>query len=446
MYSESSTFVANLVIGAGPAGLAVMKELKCNGLPFLGLESHEEIGGLWNIRNPQSPAYPNLTTNSSKSTTYLDKKAPHDWPSYFSQKDAYRYLIDFAERYTLSSEIRFNSKVTKIKKQDANLWSVYFTDRKSGQEHNITTNNLVVCTGVHTTSNKFVPLELQDKFNGSGIECIHSSQFKDPSSYAGQCVLIVGFGNSAADIATAVCTVAKRTLLSARSVPWVIPLWVLGLPADQFRGFANYTSIPFPIQNIVFHFLQRLYIGHPENLGLGPIHHDLLDCLPVSDRGLMRAIRQRRIRLCGPVDRVEGNAVSFKLRGEPVEAVDKVIFATGYKRDYPFLDDEFLQPLLQEDKAFPLLIFHPNQESLFFASEVSVPQGSWPLFAKQAQAIASYLKVEGRPGNNFYRFNDTRHRENPDYKGRIFRCEDRYHVDPNIYAKQIDRFCDWIRR
>ena len=445
MRSEGSKILSNIVIGAGPAGLAVMKELKSCGLPFLGLESHEEIGGLWNIRNPQSPAYLELTTNSSKSTTYLDQKAPLNWPSYLTHEKALRYLHDFAERHELKSQIRFCSEVTKITKAETDNWRVLFLDRRTGQKHTITSHTIAICTGVHTTRNKYIPKSLLDKFKGSEIDFIHSSHYADSAAYAGKRVLVVGFGNSAADIVTVVSAVAERTVLSARSVPWIIPLWVLGLPADRFRGYSNTLKIPFPIQNFVFHCLQRAYIGHPRNLGLGPIRHDLLDRLPVLDRGLRKAIRRSQIHLCGPSDRVEGRTVFFAREGDRFEDVDNIIFATGYERNYPFLEEEFLQPVLKDNSAFPFLIFHPTQKNLFFTSEVTVPQGSWPLFAKQAKAIVSYLEAENRPGKNFYRFNETRQREDPDFKGRIFCCEDRFHVDPNVYARHIDRFCDWIR-
>lgn len=434
-----------IVIGAGPAGLAVMQELKRNGIPFLGIESHDQIGGMWNIRNPQSPAYISLTTNSSKSTTYLDQTAPTSWPDYFSRQRAYQYLNDFTIRHGLSSSIRFNSSVNKVKKLDSGLWNVTCTDQNSGQEKNITAGKLVLCTGTHCKSNKSMPSELLEKFEGSGIDPIHSSQYKDPAPYVGKRVLLLGCGNSAADIATEISILAKSTVLSTRTVPWIIPLWVLGLPADKFRRFASMINIPFPIQNFFFHCLQRIYIGHPENLGLGEVHHDLLDHLPVSDRGLVKAIGQNRIRIYGAIERVDGNTVYFEGKRTTSEEIDNVIFATGYKRDYSFLDEQCKHPLRQEDNTFPLLIFHPVQKDLFFMSEVNVPQGSWPLFTKQAKVIASYLKAEIQPGHNFHFFNNARHKTNPDLKGKIFCAADRYHVDPDIYAKQLDRFCEWIR-
>ncbi len=435
----------HVVIGAGPAGLAVMKEFNHSGIPFLGIEAEHTVGGLWNICSPQSPAYLNLSTNSSKTTTYLDQKAPASWPSYFTHELALQYLQDYATRNKLLSSIRFRTKVINLKAVEQGLWSITLLDVNTGQQEHLTARKVVLCTGVHNKTNRFVPPGLLTALKDSVIDAIHSSQYKDPAQYTDRRVLLLGFGNSAADIATEISAVAKSTILSSRSVPWIIPLWILGMPADQFRSYATLMRVPFCIQNFVFHCLQRLYIGHPRKLGLGKARHDLLDRLPLSDRGLIKAIEQKRVCLRGPVQRINNNCIHFAGESETSEQVDKVIFATGYTRDYPFLHRKYKQPLLHEELPFPLLIFHPDHKNLFFTSEVNVPQGSWPLFTKQAQAIVAYLKAEQSPGDNFYRFNKARHETNPDLKGKLFRCADRYHVDPDLYARSIDRFCAWIR-
>ena len=423
-----------------------MKELKSHEIPFEAIESYKDVGGLWNIRNEDSPAYLNLTTNSSKSTTYLDQKAPASWPSYFSHEYALEYLNNFAERHQLLSNIRFSSRAERVEKVDSDRWKVYFTDRATGQMDNIVGHSVIVCTGIHCKQNQHVPREIAKILGESKIDFIHSSEYKENLSYTGKRVLVIGFGNSAADIATEISEVTDKTFISTRSVPWIIPLWVLGIPADQFRGSAGALNIPFAMQNWIFHRLQRWYIGHPRRLGLGDIHHDLLDRLPVMDRGIMDAIKQTRIKLYGPIEHIKGKSVFFAGESSGSEEVDHIILATGYKRTYPFLGADLIQPVIQEDVAFPMLIFHPEEQNLFFASEVNLPQGGWPLFMKQARAIASYLITERQPGQNFVHFNKNRKLDRLTYKGRIFRCEDRFHVDPDIYGKHLDNFYEWVKQ
>ena len=423
----------------------MMKELKGHGIRFEAIESYENVGGLWNIHNDNSPAYLSLTTNSSKGTTYLDQKAPASWPSYFSHEQALEYLNDFARRHQLLPNIHFSSRVDQVEKLDSDRWKVYFTDLTSGQRDSIVGHSVIVCTGIHSKQSQHIPRGIAKILDKSDIEFMHSSQYRDNLPYAGKRVLIVGFGNSAADIATEISEVTKRTLISTRSVPWIIPLWVLGVPADQFRGSAGALNIPFVIQNWIFHRLQRWYIGHPRRLGLGEIHHDLLDRLPVVDRGIMNAIRQGRIKLYGPIDRIESDLVFFSGESSGSEEVDHIILATGYERTYPFLSADLIEPVVQENRAFPMLIFHPEESNLFFASEVNLPQGGWPLFAKQAKAVASYLDAERQPGQNFVNFNKNRKLDRSTFKGRIFQCEDRFHVDPDVYGSHLDNFCRWVK-
>nr|MDJ0957089.1 NAD(P)-binding domain-containing protein [Arenicellales bacterium] len=262
-HSEDTSTLPNIIIGAGPAGLAMMKELKSHGIRFVALESYENVGGLWNISNDNSPAYLSLTTNSSKGTTYLDQKAPASWPSYFSHERALEYLNDFAGRHQLLPSIRFSSRVDRVEKVPSEHWKVHFTDRTTGQRDSIVGHSVIVCTGIHSKQGRHIPKGIAAILDKSVIDFIHSSQYRDKFQYVGKRVLVVGFGNSAADIATEISEVTKRTLISTRSVPWIIPLWVLGVPADRFRGSAGALNVPFVIQNWIFHRLQRWYIGHP---------------------------------------------------------------------------------------------------------------------------------------------------------------------------------------
>ena len=433
-----------IVIGAGAAGLAVAKELKCNAVPFQVFEAHDEIGGLWNRGNDGSPAYLNLVTNSSKSTTYLDKRAPAAWPSYFSQQSALKYLDDFAKRYQLESHIRFRCGVDRVESLGEDHWKISFQERGPGHRQSVEGRAIVVCTGLHRQQNGFIPDELLRAAAASEIGYIHSSAYRDNAPFTGKRVVVVGFGNSAADIATEVSEVAAETIVSTRSVPWIIPLWVLGLPADMIRKLTNRMRVPFAIQIKVFHLLQRIYVGHPDGFGLGAIEHDLLDRLPVSDRGIVKAIKTGRVRLRGPIRHITRTSVRFNGSGADEQHIDHLIFATGYNRVYPILGDDLVAPLADEKMAFPLLIFHPQDKSLLFTSEVNVPQGSWPIFASQAKAIVAYLKAAPRQGKNVLHFDRARKDYRYDLKGKLFRRADRFHVDPDIYTRRLQQFARWI--
>ena len=46
-----------LIIGAGPAGLTIAKELNQKNISYDHIEKHSDVGGLWDITNPGTPLY-----------------------------------------------------------------------------------------------------------------------------------------------------------------------------------------------------------------------------------------------------------------------------------------------------------------------------------------------------------------------------------------------------
>ena len=74
------------VIGAGPSGLATARNLQRRGIPWVGYELGDDVGGLWNIDGPRSTVYESAHLISSKRTTefaeYPMGDAVADYPSH----------------------------------------------------------------------------------------------------------------------------------------------------------------------------------------------------------------------------------------------------------------------------------------------------------------------------------------------------------------------------
>ncbi|HEV3299593.1 MAG TPA: NAD(P)-binding protein, partial [Planctomycetaceae bacterium] len=85
-----------LVVGAGPAGLAAMAELRRADVNCEGIEFHSQVGGIWDQSNPLSSVYDSLTTNTSRYTTHLGPPMPREWPDYPHHRQAHGYLERFA--------------------------------------------------------------------------------------------------------------------------------------------------------------------------------------------------------------------------------------------------------------------------------------------------------------------------------------------------------------
>ena len=127
-----------LVIGAGPAGLAIMAELSTRAVPFVCMEQSVDVGGMWDRHNnTTSPVYPSLNTNVSKFSMTLSKPfdMPDHWPSYVPHQLAHSYLQSFADRHSLKPNIRFSHRVQQCEFDSAaQRWHVRFTHGTDGVE------------------------------------------------------------------------------------------------------------------------------------------------------------------------------------------------------------------------------------------------------------------------------------------------------------------------
>ncbi len=86
-------------------------------------------------------------------------------------------------------------------------------------------------------------------------------------------MLVVGFGNSAIDIAVELSRVARSSMLSVRRGFHVIPKFILGRPLDQS---IVPTRFPFKLQRAILKFVLRLQQGDVTQYGLPKPDHELL--------------------------------------------------------------------------------------------------------------------------------------------------------------------------
>ncbi len=105
---------------------------------------------------------------------------------------------------------------------------------------------------------------------------IHSHSYIDPRTpldFAGKRILVVGLGNSAADIAVELSSKALDTTvtISTRSSAWIVPKYFAGKPADKYYHTSPY--IPFSWQRKFTQIMQPMTAGRPEDYGLPTPNH-----------------------------------------------------------------------------------------------------------------------------------------------------------------------------
>lgn len=370
-----------VVIGAGSTGLAVLRALGERGLAAEGLERGSRVGGLWRYENDNglSSAYASLRTNVSRlRMQYPSFPMPPTFGDFPHHTDMASYLGDYADAFGLRTRIRFGVTVERLERLPEEGWRITLDD---GTE--LRRRAVVVAVG-----HDWCP-RLPAHPGGFAGEVLHSHDYRTPERFAGRRVLVVGAGQSAAEIAVELCGHAARTGLSIRRGVHVIPRRLRGLPYDA-GDIAPANRLPWPLMN-------RLYAHEVEReLGAVPPSwpvpaHRLLEGIPTLSSELLPAVRRGAVVVRPAIERLEGKRVRFADGSD--EEFDAIVYATGYRISLPFLAPDLLAP---RGRRLPLYrrIVPPGLGGLFLAGFVDAPSGLLPLVETQGDWIAAVL--EGR--------------------------------------------------
>ena len=203
------------VIGAGPSGLVVCKELKQAGYDPICFERQARVGGvfLWAWDTLQM-------TSSSAHTTFSD--FPSKSPVTFWTKAEYlQYLEEYVDHFGIRRNIRLNTSVLEVKRthrEGGGGWTIRTSGARGDEAW--TVSNLFICCGTHARPVS-APVPGQDRYTG---RVMHTADYRTARAFSGQRVVLQGMGESGSDIALEIAKVAAQTHLSIRSRSgWVVP-------------------------------------------------------------------------------------------------------------------------------------------------------------------------------------------------------------------------------
>jgi cation diffusion facilitator CzcD-associated flavoprotein CzcO len=217
------------LIGAGPAGLAMGRRLLEEGVPFDWFEAGADVGGIWHADRPGSPAYETLVAVTSRHTLgYPDFPMPADYPDYPAWWQVRDYLRRYAEFYGLYDRITFGTAVTWAKPEGLG-WQVTLT---SGEFRFY--DGVIAAPGTSWQA-AFPSVPGVERFRG---QLWHSARYTSPAELAGRRILVMGIGNSAADIACDAARAGATVFLSVRRGREILPRHVDGVPTDALLSGA----------------------------------------------------------------------------------------------------------------------------------------------------------------------------------------------------------------
>lgn len=388
------------IIGGGPTGIGVGRELIEAGFEIDVYEAESDFGGVWNGDAPCGRTYRSLHLISPKFNTQVpDFPMPDDYPVYPSHQQMLAYIRSYAKAYGLYERAIFNAPVQSLK-PEGNLWRLV-----AGNGHEDVYPLVVVCNGLQR-----VPAfaEYPGQFTG---QVLHSSAYKAAQQLYDQRVLVIGGGNSGCDIAADLVNSASQVYHSTRRGYYYQPKFIDGQPTPQWmmelgNKFGSKEETLAYIQEVF-----RLAGFDGEDYGLPAPDYPLDGAHPVMNSQILYHIGHGSIVPKGDIASFDGNRVLF-VDGSEIE-VDVVLHATGFKRDFPFLDRE----LLEWKNGIPNLFLHAaprNHDNLLFMGFINTAAGLGDGLKTQGLFVRNYARAlfEHLPG--LQRFLAAKQADDPD--------------------------------
>jgi dimethylaniline monooxygenase (N-oxide forming) len=375
------------IIGAGSSGIAACQVLDARGIPFDCFEKGSAVGGNWRYENDNgmSSAYRSLHINTSRRVmAFRSLPMPDHLPDYPDHFQMAAYFDEFVDHFGLREKIRFRTEVLSADPVDGG-WEVV-VQGPEGERETLRYGAVLVANGHHWDARwPEPPFPGSDEFEG---EQIHAHYYREPEVLRGKRVLVLGIGNSAADIAVESSRIADKTFLATRRGAYVLPKYMNGKPIDE-TVTPIVSRVPLAVQRFISMKALGIAAGEMTNYGLPKPDHKLFEAHPTVSSELLPRLGHGDISPKPNIDRFTGGStVRFVDRTE--EEVDLVVYCTGYRMTFPFFDPEvFSAP----DNRLPLYrrVAALERPGLFFVGFIQPLGPIMPLAEAQCEWIADLL-------------------------------------------------------
>lgn len=303
------------IIGAGPAGLAVAGCLTDLGKKHTIFEKEKTIAPLWEKH------YDRLCLHTVKKYSALPHfTIPKKYPTYLTREHVLEYLESYRSHFDIQPV--FDSNIKNISRKGES-WQI------ETEKDQVQTDKIVICTGVNRIPN-YPSWQGLDTDNNN---IIHSRSYKRHDPYLNSKTLIVGMGNTGAEIALDLANHGIETDLSVRSIINIAPRDIMGRPSQISAKMLD--KLPFGIGELVGTFIKNTVIGDMSKYGLETSKDSVVKQLretgktAVLDLGTVAKIKEGKIKVRKGIKSLDGTSVNFV--DDTKIDYDKIILATGYK-------------------------------------------------------------------------------------------------------------------
>ena len=360
-----------VVIGAGPAGLAAAAELQRVGYSVVVVDAADSVGSSW------AKHYDRLHLHTARRMSSLPgRPMPSRYGRWVARDDFREYLADYATAEKL--DVRLGVTANSVNKRER--WTV---ETSAGP---LEADAVVVATGYNHTA-KIPDWPGLENYTG---RVVHSSEYRNPAALNAKDVLVVGPGNSGAEIAADLAEAGVRVTISVRTMPNLVRRQVLGIPTQSLT-LSTY-PLPTKAADRVARVMQILTVGDLSKYGLAKAPRGVFsqqaedDITPTIDVGFIDALKAGQITVVAAVDSFTTDRV--RLADGTTVTPELVLVATGFQRGLePLVGDLGViapggRPLINAEEQLPGL------EGLFFLGYSNPITGNIRQVAIDAKKIA----------------------------------------------------------
>lgn len=306
---------AVVIVGAGAAGLSAAGALQQRGIDSVLLEQDAGIGGTWARR------YDRLHLHTVRALSGLAHyPIPRHHPTYLARDDYVAYLNEYASHFGLRVITDCTVDTIRTEPQTPLRWQV------SGVQEHWQARVVVVATGQYRVP-RTPMLPGRETYRG---EFTHSVGYRNASSYVGKRVLVVGAGNSGAEIATDLAEHgAGFVAISIRTPPPIVPRDPFGSPVQRTSMLLS--LLPPPIADRIGKMTARLVLGDLSRYGLPHVEWGPYSTgrVPVIDVGFVNALKREWVEIRPALVRLTATQAVYA--DGRMESFDAIIAATGFE-------------------------------------------------------------------------------------------------------------------
>lgn len=356
------------IIGGGQSGLVTCKTMTETGKSVILLEKCNNCIGMFSTIKEKNMF---KWSTSRYMSGFSDFPIPKTVPTWFTIQDYLNYLESYVKHFELNKYIKYNSNVNKCYQNQKEEWVVEYNNEK------LVCKKLIVCTGLNQTP-KFP--EIVKDFTGEIIhtEQVYRNMYKEDwrNKFQGKRILLLGSAESAYDIGHVIVQYSDQVYYSTKNYTEWFPKGgeepeimdrlrktnnkcisdfynknptSLNIPTDTELNTVEY-SLPEPISHMWHEYGRTIILlgnkmdcakcihQNSELCNINETPDSLFKKYVVKRTEFMLDIHDKKANIVFYPDKIEGKTVYTKEK--TIENVDIIVCATGFKKHFPFLEDD----------------------------------------------------------------------------------------------------------